>query len=249
MKSLNVLSYDIQYRVVKLLQKYSDENAKIECRKALAISHILNVSPAFVGSVATERGYRISQCELGQFGSKKIGNFDKETYMLLKHLVNKEGIITCQDAFTIAAQVGLFKVRSTIRNSDIDVINCQLGCFSLKKRVRLKLRLNFNIESKSNGNILDESYFKLLRKIKESKNICEAASELGIDFNKLFDKISTLEKSLGIKCLKSGYDCLEKIQLTDEAIVHLKKFEKLKEDIEDIAFKRFRELFYGDKNF
>ncbi len=237
---------DTRKKVIELLDKYSDSEGRVECRKALAVSRRLGLDPAFVGRVATEEGYRISQCELGQFGRKHISGFDKKTYSLLKKF-SKDGKVTCKDAYIVAQEVGLLKVRSTIKSSDLDVIDCQLGCFSVKKKPRLKLMVEFSIKSKNSGKILTLEDISLLRLIKESKNLCEVVSKTGITFDLLIDKIKELEKSLRIQCLKRNYTCSEKAQLTDDAILFLKKFEKLIDEVEGFAIKRFKQLFYGDR--
>ncbi len=247
MKGVNAASFQIRDRVVELLDKYSDESGRVECRKALAISKRLALDPLVVGRIATEEGYRISQCELGQFGKRKTGNFDRKTYELLKKCSSGDGKVTCADAYAVAQKVGLFKVRSTVKKSDLDVVDCQLGCFTEKKKARLRLMLDFSVKSKNSGKTLSLEDLKLLRLIKESKSLCEVVSLAGVSFEALLERIKTVEKSLGITCLKSSYDCSEKAQLTDEAIVFLKKFEKLQEEVEKFAIKRFKELFYGDR--
>ncbi len=247
MKGLNVATLDLRESVVSLLEKYSDEDRRVECRKALAISRILGLPPIVVGRVATDSGYRISQCELGQFGKKRIGAFDQKTYELLRTFADKNGKVTCRDAYLVARKVGLFKIRSTVKNSDLDVVDCQLGCFTEKKKARLKLMLDFSVKSKNSGKLLGGRDIELLRIIKDSKSLCEVVSKIGVSFELLLEKIRTLETSLGIKCLKSDYGCTQKAQLTDDALVFLKKFEKLQEEVEKFAFKKFKELFYGDR--
>ncbi len=247
MKSVSAASFSVRDKVVELLDKYSDKSGRVECRKALAISKRLALDPLVVGRIATEEGYRVSQCELGQFGRRKIGGFDSQTYELLKQHSTDNGKITCRDAYAVAQKVGLFRVRSTIKNSDLDVVDCQLGCFTEKKKARLRLMLDFSVKSKNSGKTLSLEDLKLLRLIKDSESLCEVVSLVGVSFESLLEKIKTIEKSLGITCLKSSYDCSEKAQLTDEAVVFLKKFEKLQEEVEKFAIKRFKELFYGDR--
>ncbi len=247
MKGLSIASFHSRNEVVELLNKYSDESGRVECRKALAISKRLGLDPVVIGRIATEDGYRISQCELGQFGKRKIGNFDSKTYELLKKHSFDDGKITCANAYAVAQKVGLFKVRSTVKKSDLDVVDCQLGCFTEKKKARLRLMLDFSVKSKNSGKTLSLEDLKLLRLIKEKRSLCEVVSLTGENFETLLEKIKTIERSLGITCLKSSYDCSEKAQLTDEALVFLKKFEKLQQEIERLAIKKFKELFYGDR--
>jgi len=247
MKGLSAASLQVRDRVVELLDKYSDDSGRVECRRALAVAKRLNLDPLVVGRIATEEGYRISQCELGQFGKRIIGDFDTETYELLKEYASEDGKITCRDAYTVARRVGLFKVRATVKKSDLDVVDCQLGCFTEKKKARLRLLLDFSIKSKNSGKILSMEDLRLLRLIKSSKNLCEVVSLTGMSFESLLERVRTIERSLGITCLKGSYDCSEKAQLTDDAIVFLKKFEKLQDEVEKFAIKRFKELFYGDR--
>ncbi len=247
MNGMNAAAVRVRDRVVELLDRYSDEGGRVECRKALAISKKLGLDPLVIGRIATEEGYRISQCELGQFGRKKVGDFDRKTYELLKERSLGNGKITCLDAYSVAREVGLFKVRSTVKKSDLDVVDCQLGCFTEKKKARLRLMLDFSVKSKNSGKVLSLDDLKLLRLIKESKSLCDVVSLAGLSFEALLERIRTIEKSLGIACLKGSYDCSEKAYLTDEAVVFLKKFEKLQEEVEKFAIKRFKELFYGDR--
>jgi len=238
---------EITEKVINLLNKYSDENGRVECRRALAISNKLKIPPIYVGRIATENGYRISQCELGQFGNKKIDGFYSEVYNFLKEFSNEEGKITCENAYKVARRFGLYKVRSTIKNSDLDVINCQLGCFTQKRKARLKIFVSLDIKSKNTGKTITNDQLRLLNIIKSSSNLCEAISKAHITFTELKEKLTLLEASLGIKCLKGNYSCEDKPLLTDEALTWLKKLEKLQDEVEVFAVKRFKELFYGDR--
>ena len=80
-------------------------------------------------------GIKITDCELGVFGSLDFLAKDEEIYNRLKNRY-KEQKIPCENLWQEAKNSSLKIVGSTVKNSDIEVSYCQLGCFREKKGLK-----------------------------------------------------------------------------------------------------------------
>ncbi len=241
---------DASRQIEKLLEKYADERGRVSCVKAMAVARRAGVEPMFVGKVASSAGFRISDCELAQFGSKDIGEFDKETYEALKVFADENGKITCRNAWVVAKKFGLKKVRSTIKNSDLDVVYCQLGCFRRKKRPRLKVKTKVWVENRGIGMVFGKGKLEVLQLIDRYGSISAVAKHLGVSYKKVWNHIQIFENNMNKKYVitskgrNSGGS-----ELTKEAHELIDKFKQLQNEVEEFANRRFVELFYEDRKY
>ncbi len=237
-------------KVKNLLSKYSDKRGRINCSKALGIAKALNIDPEKVGKTASRSGYKIENCELAQFGARKTGQFNQKVYDALKKYTDPNNRIKCSDALNAAKEYGIFKVRSTIKNSDIDVIYCLLGCFREKKRLRLKVKTKLWFENKDVGIVMGKGKAEILELIDKKGSIAAAARELGVSYKKIWSHIRTLENNTNKKYViaTKGRNSGGSI-ITDEAKEFIRKFKKLEKEIEEFADMKFMEMFYADRTF
>jgi len=238
-------------KIKYLLERYSNKRGRINCSKALGIAKALNIDPKYVGKVASVAGFKIENCELAQFGNRKTGQFNKKVYDSLKEYTDSKNRIKCAEALNVAEKYGIFKVRSTIKNSDIDVIYCLLGCFREKKRFRLKVQTKLWLENKEVGAVvMGKGKAEILELIDKKGSIAAAARELGVSYKKVWNHIKTLENNtnkqyvIATKGRRSGGSII-----TDEAKEFIRKFKKLKKEVEEFADMRFMEIFYSDRTF
>ncbi len=241
---------DVSERIEEMLERYADERGRVSCAKAMAVAKRLGVEPMFVGRVASSAGFRISDCELAQFGSKKVGAFDEETYRALKALADDNNKITCKNAWLVAGRFGLNRVRSTIKNSELDVVYCQLGCFRQKKRPRLKVKTKVWVENKGIGMVFGKGKLEILQLIERYGSISAVAKHLGVSYKKVWNHIQILENNMDKKyVITSKGRSSGGSELTPEAYELISKFKQLQNEVEEFANRRFVELFYEDRKY
>ncbi len=237
-------------KIEGMIERLSDEEGRINCATLMGIARRLGISPERVGEVADEAGFRIKDCELGQFGDKPVDEFDEEVYRDLKNHADIKGRVTCFHAWAVAKKYGLKRVRSTIKSSDIGVIYCQLGCFREKKRPRLRVKTKLWIENKRIGMVLGKGKVEILELIDRSGSISSVAKQIGVSYKKVWDHIQVLERNMGKRFVitfrgrNSGGSVI-----TDEAKELIEKFRRLQDDVEEYANRRFVELFYDDRKY
>ncbi|WP_022670020.1 hypothetical protein [Hippea alviniae] len=237
---------DLKDRILHLLDKYTDNKGRIDCTKAIAVAKRLKIEPSFVGKVASEFGIRIKNCELGQFGDKRIDSFDKKTYEALTVLADNNRI-KCEDCWKVANRFGMVKVRSSIKNSNLEVIHCQLNCFKNKERPRLKAEVELFLKSKATKDKINDKAFEILKAVIELKNLKDTSCRLGVDEEVIIETIEKINKVFNAVCVKIEKD--GRVTVYPLAGEILSKFEKLKKDIENFSKKRFVEIFYGDRKY
>ena len=241
---------DVRSRIEDLLEKYADERGRVSCVKAMAIARKMGVEPMFVGRVASSTGFRITECELAQFGSKRVGELDKEAYEALKVLADENGKITCKNAWNLAERFGLKRIRSAIKNSELDVVYCQLGCFRRKKRPRLKIKTKVWIENKGIGMVFGKGKLEILKLIDRYGSISAVAKHLGVSYKKVWNHIQILENNMNRKyVITSKGRGSGGSELTQEAYDLINRFEQLSKEVEEYANRRFVELFYEDRKY
>ncbi len=232
-------------------RKLSDEKGKINCIEMMALARHMKIPPSQLGKVADNTGYRVKNCELGEFGNKPTDNeIEQDVYSDIKRYTDKKNRIKCKDAWTVAEKYGLKKVRSALRSKNIDVIYCQLGCFREKKRPRLKIKTKIWIENKSVGMVFGKGKAEILQLIESMGSIAAVADYLGVSYKKVWNHVQMLEKNMGKKYVitSRGRNKGGSI-ITKEAEELIDKFTELQEDIEEFANKRFVELFYSDRKY
>ena len=110
---------------------------RLPCPIAFKVARKANIAVGAVGEKADEMGIRISDCQLGCFGSKKATH-EELAGMLLDERVAKavrealaDGGIPCAIAHETAGKLKVSRrlVGDTASQLKIRVTDCQLGCF------------------------------------------------------------------------------------------------------------------------
>ncbi len=114
-----------------LLMTNLDDDGKLSCLKAFKVARLIGIKPKDMATIAQSLNITITNCELGVFGKLKFSEMDDNIYNALTQNTSKNKKIECEIAWKEAQTKGvtLKKVGSTIKNSDIKVTHCQLGCF------------------------------------------------------------------------------------------------------------------------
>ena len=119
--------------LAQILNQYLNENGKINCLDGFKLAKKLGVEPGEIGEITKKLNIKIDKCELGVFGTNNFIDKDEEIYEKLLTKADEKKNILCKDAWLVAKEFSLKKVGSTTKNSDLEVIYCQLGCF--RKRI------------------------------------------------------------------------------------------------------------------
>lgn len=126
------ITYKIDSKQQEIIKSYLDDNGKLSCIKAFVASKKAGIEKESMSGICKSLGIKITDCELGVFGKIEFNDKDEDLYnLILKEQSNKQ--ISCSNYWEIAKKSTLRKVGSTVKNSDLDVTYCQLGCFRLKK--------------------------------------------------------------------------------------------------------------------
>ncbi len=233
-----------------VLFQYSNNKKNISCSKALDAAAFLGVKPENIGKAASKYGLKIVNCELAQFGNKRVGKFDKDVYEELKKYADIHNQITCADALKVAEKYGIFKVRSTIKNSYMKVVYCQLGCFRQRKGLRLKVKTKLWIENKDVGMALGDGTAQILELIDKKGSIAAAADAMGLSYKKVWSQIRTLQNTMNKKYVitTKGRGSGGSV-ITDDAKDFVKKFRKMQREVIRYTNNKFIDIFYSDRKF
>lgn len=117
----------------ELLLTNLDEDGKLSCIKAFKVARLIGRKPIEMSSITKTFGIKITNCELGVFGKLKFQKADNEVYNRLKTNYMGQETLECKILWDEAKRSTLNIVGSTVKNSDIEVSHCQLGCFRTKK--------------------------------------------------------------------------------------------------------------------
>ncbi len=114
-----------------LLMTNLDEVGRLSCLKAFKVARLIGMKPKDMAKIAKSLNITITNCELGVFGKLKFSEIDDRIYNALTKNTTENKKVECEIAWKEAQAKGatLKKVGSTIKNSDIKVTHCQLGCF------------------------------------------------------------------------------------------------------------------------
>jgi hypothetical protein len=111
-----------------------DEEGKLSCLRAFKVAKLIGRKPIEMSAITKSIGIKITNCELGVFGKLELKDPSEEIYNRLKQNYMGYETLECKVLWDEAQRSTLKKVGSTVKNSDIEVINCQLGCFRTKNR-------------------------------------------------------------------------------------------------------------------
>ena len=118
----------------ELLLTNLDEEGKLSCLKAFKVARLIGRKPKEMSGITKSLGIKITNCELGVFGKIKFQDANKAVYDRLKENYQGHKKLECKILWDEAQKTSLRAVGSTVKNSDIEVSHCQLGCFREKNR-------------------------------------------------------------------------------------------------------------------
>ncbi|WP_169764063.1 winged helix-turn-helix domain-containing protein [Campylobacter mucosalis] len=235
--------------VAQNIKKFVNKNGRLDCGMAFKISDKLGVDIGLVGEIATQLGIKIDACELGQFGKLPIDFGSVLTYKNLQPNIDEKHRITCFDARAAAQGVGMKKIRSTLRDYNIDVKYCQLGCFKEKKGKKMIVKTKTWIENSEGELLFGKGKTEVLEVIAEAGSIVKAAEILGMNYKKCWTHLQILSKNLDEELVvtQKGGGENAGTTLNPRAYELINAYKQLQRDIEDFANKRFKELFLSDQ--
>lgn len=108
-----------------------DSNGELPCLKAFKVAKLIGMKPKDMAAVTKSMNIKISNCELGVFGKLQFSQVNDEIYDTLAKGSQENKKVECEIAWKLAQEKGatLKKVGASIKNSDLKVTHCQLGCF------------------------------------------------------------------------------------------------------------------------
>lgn len=117
----------------EILKQNLNSNGKINCLDAFKVAKKLDIDASQIAELTKKYNIKIDNCELGVFGDKEFSEMREDIYDILSTKANNEKQVQCDVAWEVAKEFSLNKVGSCAKNSDIEIVDCQLGCF--RKRV------------------------------------------------------------------------------------------------------------------
>jgi hypothetical protein len=107
-----------------------DRSGSLSCVKAFKVAKLIGMEPKNIAQIAKDMNITITNCELGVFGELEFTDMNEGIYDLLKRNSNNSKI-ECEVAWKIAQEKGhsINQIGSTIKNSNLKVSKCQIGCF------------------------------------------------------------------------------------------------------------------------
>lgn len=233
------------------INEYLNEEGKLDCKDAFKISAKTKTPIGEVGQMAKDIGIRIAGCELGQFGNLKgTGEYSELAENKLKPFLDEQNRVTCKDARAQAGGIGLKKIRGTLKEKNIDVTYCELGCFKEKKRSRLYLKTKTWIENENGDLLFGKGKTEVLELIEQEGSISKAAEKLGMNYKKAWTHVKILQKNLDDVLVESQKGGGEQggSKLTPRADEFINSYKQLQKEIEAYANERFKELFLKPRN-
>lgn len=234
-----------------MIKEHLNDEGKLDCKDAYKISAKLKMPIEEVGKMAKNMDIRISGCELGQFGVLKgTGEYSLEAENRLKPFLDSQNRVTCKEARGQAGGIGLKAIRGTLKEKNIDVTYCGLGCFTEKKRSRLYLKTKTWIENADGELLFGKGKTEVLELIEQEGSIAKAAEKLGMNYKKAWTHVKILQRNLDdvlVESQKGGGDTGGST-LTPKAREFIISYRQLQKDIEEYANQRFKELFLKPRN-
>jgi len=235
----------------EFINEYLNEQGKLDCKDAYKIAAKTKTPIEKVGQTAKDVGVRIAGCELGQFGQLKgTGEYSQEAENRLKPFLDDKNRVKCKDARAQAGGIGLKNIRGTLKEKDIDVTYCELGCFTEKKRSRLYLKTKTWIENEEGELLFGKGKTEVLELIEQEGSIAKAAEKLGMNYKKAWTHVKILQKNLDDVLVESQKGGGEQggSKLTPRADEFITSYKQLQKEIEEYANERFKELFLKPRN-
>ncbi|MBE0492343.1 MAG: winged helix-turn-helix domain-containing protein [Sulfurospirillum sp.] len=228
-----------------------NEEGKLDCKDAFKIAAKTKSPVRNIGDIAKEIGVRISGCELGQFGALKgTGVYSHEALNRLTPFIDAQNRVTCKNARGQAGGIGLKAIRGTLKEKNIDVTYCELGCFKEKQRKRLYIKTKTWIENNDKDLLFGKGKTEILELIAQEGSIAKAAEKIGMNYKKAWTHIKILQRNLDDVLVQSqkGAGDAGGTTLTPIAQEYIDNYKQLQKEIEAFANERFIELFLKPRN-
>ena len=117
----------------ELILSNLDNNGKLSCLKAFKVARLIGIKPIEMSDACHSINIKISNCELGVFGKIVFQDAETAIYSKVKQNFTQDKDIKCKTLWYLAQESSLRRVGNTVKNSDIEVTHCQLGCFRERK--------------------------------------------------------------------------------------------------------------------
>ncbi len=118
---------------IDLILTNLDNDGRLSCLKAFKVARLIGLKAIDMSDACKSIGIKISNCELGVFGKINFKNSEEAIYCKISKNFTQGKDISCKTLWYIAQESSLRRVGSTVKNTDIQVTNCQLGCFTQRK--------------------------------------------------------------------------------------------------------------------
>lgn len=117
----------------ELLFDNLDENGRLSCLRAFKVARLIGVEPIDMSDACKSENIKITNCELGVFGKIQFHDAEDNIYTKIAQNFTQGKDIECKILWELAQESSLRRVGSTVKSTDVEVTNCQLGCFRLRK--------------------------------------------------------------------------------------------------------------------
>ncbi len=117
----------------ELLLSNLDEDGKLSCLKAFKVARLIGVEPIDMSDACKSESIKITNCELGVFGKIQFHDAEDAIYNKIAKNFTQDKDVTCKILWELAKESSLRRVGSTVKFTDVEVTNCQLGCFRTRK--------------------------------------------------------------------------------------------------------------------
>lgn len=122
--------------IIEAVLRAAGDARRLACADALALADDLGLAPHQVGAAADAAGVKITRCELGLFGPRRLGepapevddDVDRVRERLSRLLAPE---LSCAEAWAIARELAVEPLAVGRAASALDrhIHLCQLGCF------------------------------------------------------------------------------------------------------------------------
>lgn len=110
-----------------------DPDRKLTCLKAFKVARLIGLKPIEMSEACKSISVKITNCELGVFGKIQFQKAEDAIYNKIAQNFTQDKNVDCKTLWYQARESTLRRVGSTVKNSDIEVTHCQLGCFRERK--------------------------------------------------------------------------------------------------------------------
>ncbi|MCR6593985.1 winged helix-turn-helix domain-containing protein [Campylobacter insulaenigrae] len=231
-------------KLIEKIKKKLDKDQKLPCKEALQI--IKEYTEEDFQQAILKLGIKISDCELGQFGTLRKGFSKHEIFEVLEPFLDHKNCLECKQALESTQDFDMSEVRSTLKDYQINIKHCELGCFKEKKGKKFNIKSKIWIENPEGKLLFGKGKTDILELIGEYGSIAKAAKILNINYKKAWFYIQDLETNMKEELIiaKKGRGSESGSKLTPRAHELIKNYKILQQEVEEFTNKRFKELFF-----